>query len=96
MTPIWRPIPCSGPARPAAALTLAGGWLWFERLEVLEPGRAPVVVPAAEAPAAVLQNLAAPRPVLAGLTLEKALQPFALIEQEKLGGDLLTVYEARP
>jgi len=32
---------------------------------------------------------------LAGLTLEKALQPFALIEQEKLGGDLLTVYEAR-
>lgn len=33
---------------------------------------------------------------LAGLTLEKALQPFALIEQEKLGGDLLTVYEARP
>jgi diaminohydroxyphosphoribosylaminopyrimidine deaminase/5-amino-6-(5-phosphoribosylamino)uracil reductase len=34
--------------------------------------------------------------VLAGLTLEKALQPFALIAQEKLGTDLLTVYEARP
>jgi diaminohydroxyphosphoribosylaminopyrimidine deaminase/5-amino-6-(5-phosphoribosylamino)uracil reductase len=33
---------------------------------------------------------------LAGLTLEKALQPFALIAQEKLGTDLLTVYEARP
>jgi diaminohydroxyphosphoribosylaminopyrimidine deaminase/5-amino-6-(5-phosphoribosylamino)uracil reductase len=32
---------------------------------------------------------------LAGLTLEKALQPFALIAQEKLGTDLLTVYEAR-
>ena len=32
---------------------------------------------------------------LAGLTLEKALQPFAFIEQEKLGSDLLTVYEAQ-
>lgn len=32
---------------------------------------------------------------LAGLTLQKALQPFSLIEQEKLGSDLLTVYEAR-
>ncbi len=32
---------------------------------------------------------------LAGLTLEKALQPFALIAQEKLGTDLLSVYEAR-
>lgn len=33
---------------------------------------------------------------LAGLPLERALLPFALIEQEKLGSDLLTVYEARP
>jgi diaminohydroxyphosphoribosylaminopyrimidine deaminase / 5-amino-6-(5-phosphoribosylamino)uracil reductase len=32
---------------------------------------------------------------LAGLTLDQALQPFALIAQEKLGSDLLTVYEAR-
>ena len=33
---------------------------------------------------------------LAGLSLERALQPFALAEQEKLGSDLLSVYEARP
>ena len=32
---------------------------------------------------------------LAGLPLDQALQPFTLIEQEKLGSDLLTVYEAR-
>lgn len=32
---------------------------------------------------------------LAGLTLERALQPFRVVEQEKLGSDLLTVYEAR-
>ena len=33
---------------------------------------------------------------LAGLSLDQALQPFAVLEQEKLGSDLLTVYEARP
>ncbi|WP_245414623.1 bifunctional diaminohydroxyphosphoribosylaminopyrimidine deaminase/5-amino-6-(5-phosphoribosylamino)uracil reductase RibD [Aestuariivirga litoralis] len=32
---------------------------------------------------------------LAGLPLAQALQPFVLLEQEKLGSDLLTVYEAR-
>ena len=32
---------------------------------------------------------------LAGLALDKALQPFTVLEQEKLGSDLLTVYEAR-
>ncbi|MCA3561310.1 MAG: bifunctional diaminohydroxyphosphoribosylaminopyrimidine deaminase/5-amino-6-(5-phosphoribosylamino)uracil reductase RibD [Aestuariivirga sp.] len=33
---------------------------------------------------------------LAGLPLEQALQPFQPVEQEKLGSDLLSVYEARP
>lgn len=32
---------------------------------------------------------------LAGLAFDQALQPFAMAEQEKLGSDLLTVYEAR-
>jgi hypothetical protein len=32
---------------------------------------------------------------LAGLGLDLALQPFRPIRQEKLGSDLLTVYEAR-
>jgi diaminohydroxyphosphoribosylaminopyrimidine deaminase/5-amino-6-(5-phosphoribosylamino)uracil reductase len=32
---------------------------------------------------------------LAGLYLDRALQPFTLLQQEKLGSDLLTVYEAR-
>jgi dihydropteroate synthase len=71
MTPIWRPIPCSDPARPAGALPLAGGWLWFDRLEVLEAGRAPVVVPVSEAPPDALAVLTAPRPALAGLTLDR-------------------------
>lgn len=67
----WRPIPQSDPARPASALWLAGGWLWFDRLERLERGRPPEVVPAAEAPAEVLDRLSAPRPALAGLTLDE-------------------------
>ena len=33
---------------------------------------------------------------LDGLSLDQALQPFQPIRQEKLGSDLLTVYEARP
>jgi riboflavin biosynthesis pyrimidine reductase len=33
---------------------------------------------------------------LDGLSLDQALQPFHLLRQEKLGSDLLTVYEARP
>ena len=33
---------------------------------------------------------------LDGLVLDQALQPFQLLRQEKLGSDLLTVYEARP
>jgi diaminohydroxyphosphoribosylaminopyrimidine deaminase/5-amino-6-(5-phosphoribosylamino)uracil reductase len=32
--------------------------------------------------------------VLAGLPLDQALQPFQMVEQERLGDDLLTVYEA--
>ena len=32
---------------------------------------------------------------LAGLDLDSALQPFALREEERLGPDRLTVYEAR-
>ncbi len=34
--------------------------------------------------------------MLAGLSLDQALQPFALSGQEMLGGDRLSVYEARP
>ncbi len=39
-----RPIAMSDPARPAGALPLAGGWCWFDRVEVLSRGAAPVIV----------------------------------------------------
>ena len=58
-------------ARPAGALPLAGGWCWFDRVEVLERGGAGRIVAAAECPGAVLHRLCAPRPAFAGLSLDQ-------------------------
>ncbi|MFN4154684.1 MAG: dihydropteroate synthase [Paracoccaceae bacterium] len=66
-----RPIPLHDAARPADALTLAGGWCRFAHVEILERGRAPVVLPAAEAPPSLLSPLLAPRADFAGLTLDQ-------------------------
>jgi dihydropteroate synthase len=71
VTLYWRPVPMTDPAPPEGALPLAGGWCWFDRVEVLERGRAPQVVPAREAPGDVLDRLTAPRPAIAGMTLDR-------------------------
>lgn len=63
----WRAVPQTDRARSDTALTLAGGWLWFDRLELLQRGQAPRLVPVSEAPADVLARLTAPRPDLVGL-----------------------------
>ena len=63
----YRPIPMSDAARPAEALPLAGGWLWFDRVEVLERGRPALLIPAADLPAEARSALSAPRAPLAGL-----------------------------
>jgi dihydropteroate synthase len=59
-------------ARPAGALTLAGGWCWFTRAERLERGAAPVVVDQDRVPPEVLERLTAPRAAVAGLGLGQA------------------------
>ncbi|RMD89098.1 MAG: dihydropteroate synthase [Alphaproteobacteria bacterium] len=59
------------PARPTEALRLAGGWCWFDRLEHLRRGAPPEVIPAAAAPAELLERLTAPRAPLAGLDLSR-------------------------
>lgn len=67
----FRPIAMTDPARPPGALALAGGWSWFDRVEVLSraaPGR---IIPASEVPAPVLHRLTAPRAAFAGLTLDR-------------------------
>lgn len=66
-----RPVPQTDVARPAGALTLAGGWAWFTEVEVLSRGRAPRIVAAADLPAAMLAPLIAPRPAIAGLNFDR-------------------------
>jgi dihydropteroate synthase len=66
-TPLTDPNGCL----PAGTFRLAGGWCGFDRVEVLERGRAPHVVPASQTPAVWLDRLTAPRAPLAGLTLDR-------------------------
>lgn len=67
----FRPIPMADAARPAGALPLAGGWLWFDRVEHLRRGAAPELIPATDLPPEVLARLTAPRPALAGLRFDR-------------------------
>ncbi len=71
MRDYFRPLPQCGPARPADARPLAGGWCWFERVEVLSRTRAPRIVPADEVPGDILARLSAPRPPVAGLAMDR-------------------------
>jgi len=68
--PYHRPIPMTDPARPPGALPLAGGWTWFDRVEILERGRAPVTIPAADLAGDVRDRLTAPR-AFGGLTFDQ-------------------------
>lgn len=71
MTQYYRPIPQIDCARPDGALSLAGGWAWFDRIEILSRSAAPRLVPAHQAPADVLDRLTAPRPAMAGLAMDR-------------------------
>lgn len=66
-----RPVAMTDAARPEDSLPLAGGRCWFEFVEVLERGRAPVRVPARDLPADVQDRLSRPRAPLAGLTMDR-------------------------
>lgn len=67
----FRPIAMTDPARPADALTLAGGWCWFDRVEVLSRAAKGRIVPASEVPAPVLHRLTAAREAFAGLAMDR-------------------------
>lgn len=67
----FRPIAMTDAARPAGAVTLAGGWCWFDRVEVLSRQSAPRLIAAQDCPADVLARLTAPRAAFAGLTLDR-------------------------
>lgn len=69
MTKYYRAIPMTDPARPAGALPIAGGWCWFDRIEVLSRGKAAEIIPAIEAPQSVLHAIASPRCDISGLSM---------------------------
>jgi len=50
---------------------LAGGPLWFDRVEVLARNAAPIVIPADQVPPEVLTRLTAPRAPVAGLRMDR-------------------------
>ena len=70
MTAYYRPIPRTDHARPAGALTLAGGWTWFDTVEVLSRDAPSHLLPASEVPEQALERLTAPRAAIAGLSFE--------------------------
>lgn len=66
----FRPLLGTDPARPPGALTLGGGWCWFDRVEVLRRDAPPQVIPAADLPDEARQRLTAPRAPVAGLGMQ--------------------------
>lgn len=66
-----RPIPMTDLHRPEGALTLAGGWCWFDRVEELRRDAPPRLIRAADLPAEVRDRLASPRGPVAGLSLDR-------------------------
>lgn len=67
----FRPIPCCDPARPETALSISGGWCWFERVECLRRGRSPEIVSIADVPDNVLGRITGARSPLAGIGLDR-------------------------
>lgn len=67
----FRPLAMTDAARPDGALTLAGGWCWFDRVEVLSRNDLPRIIAAADCPAEVIDRLTAPRADFAGLALDR-------------------------
>ncbi len=71
MTPYYRPIPQTDPARPSDALILAGGWCWFDRVEVLSRDTAPQLISVSDLPKDVRHLLTMARPTIATLSMDR-------------------------
>lgn len=61
----------SDPARPAEALPLAGGPLWFDRVEVLDRRAPSKIIPIFDLDTKVLTRLSAKRPAFGGLAMDR-------------------------
>ena len=67
----WRPIPLTDPARPAGAPPLAGGPVWFDRVERNARRFAYEIEPLSDVPPATLATLSAPRAPVCGLSMDR-------------------------
>jgi dihydropteroate synthase len=67
----FRPIPMTDPSRPEGAFTLAGGWCWFDRVEVLSRSAPPRIIWAKELPEPEFLRLTAPRADFADLSMDR-------------------------
>ncbi|SEL21635.1 Dihydropteroate synthase [Roseovarius azorensis] len=67
--PYYRPIPRTDRARPAGALPLAGGWCWFDTVEVLDRATPAHLMSAADLPTDMADRLTAPRAPIATLDM---------------------------
>jgi dihydropteroate synthase len=67
----FRPIAMTDPARPPGAYPLAGGWCWFDRVEVLSRSAPSRIIPASDLSTPVLSRLTARRPDFAGVTMDR-------------------------
>lgn len=70
MTVYARPIVMDGAARPDGAVPLAGGWCWFENVELLSRDAPAQVIAAKELPSDVLDQLTKPREAIATLSMD--------------------------
>mgnify|MGYP005851050347 CR=1 FL=1 len=66
----FRPIAQTDAARPETALSLAGGWCWFDRVEAITRDAPSRLIPASDLPDWVRQRLTVPRPEICGLTFD--------------------------
>jgi dihydropteroate synthase len=63
----YRPVAQIDPVRPPGARVLAGGWCWFDRVEVLTRAGSAGLIAAADLPPDVAARLCAPRAPVAGV-----------------------------
>lgn len=71
MSRYLRPIAQTDAARPDGALPLAGGWTWFDRVELLSRGRPPRILNIADLTGEEQDRLSAPRAAIAGLDMRR-------------------------
>jgi dihydropteroate synthase len=71
MTEYFRPIAQTDSNRSDSAFALAGGWCWFDRVEVLSRNGAPKIIDARELDRDALDRLAKPRAAIASMDMSQ-------------------------